>query len=143
MRGRAENTKYQIHGKRKKGMFQNIRVYSLHLIQYHFSFKVFSRPVPMFFLFFLYFLIFLDFHVHFQFVAFQKFQPSPSPYPRLTKCTFFPQPPCMSLLIGDENGNVTVYELDKFPMAVVSKKKKNLSLAQVVRQARDNSAANQ
>ena len=49
----------------------------------------------------------------------------------------------MSLLIGDENGNVTVYELDKFPMAVVSKKKKNLSLAQVVRQARDNSAANQ
>jgi len=62
-------------------------------------------------------------------------------YPKLTKCQFFPQEPCMSILIGDENGNVTVYELEKFPAATVTKKKKNLTLAQIVRQARDSAKA--
>lgn len=59
------------------------------------------------------------------------------PYPKLTKCTFFPQYPCMSILVGDENGNVTVYEMEKFPAATLNKKKKNLTLAQIVQQARE------
>merc|ERR1712142_1219376 len=58
-------------------------------------------------------------------------------YPKLTKCMFHPMPPCMSILIGDENGNVSVYELEKFPTVVyLPKKKKNLTLSQIVRLAR-------
>lgn len=62
-------------------------------------------------------------------------------YPKLTMCKFFPTDPCMSVLIGDENGNVTVYELEKFPTVVdVSKKKKNFTLEQIIKHARESLA---
>lgn len=59
--------------------------------------------------------------------------------PRLTKCHFIPEEPCMSILVGDENGNVTVYELESFP-TVDCKKKKNLTLRQIIRQSREHMA---
>jgi len=61
-------------------------------------------------------------------------------YPKLTICKFFPSEPCMSILIGDENGNVGVYELETFPSFDGGKRRKNLSLMQIIKQARESLA---
>merc|ERR1712048_126215 len=58
-------------------------------------------------------------------------------YPRLTRCVFIPSEPYMSIHVGDENGNVSVYELSEFPEANVMNKNRDKSLEEIIRQARE------